>query len=107
MARTRHRRVTSGPSVVAPRPASPWQTEGSCSLGLLLLALAYGSTLGINLWLTRFNPGMLLWPLSALFSLYLMPRAAILGGLRGGIYWRGTFYPNAALAAGVRLGSLS
>jgi cellulose synthase/poly-beta-1,6-N-acetylglucosamine synthase-like glycosyltransferase len=75
--------------------------------GLVLLALAYGSTLGVNLWLTRFHFGMLLWPLGALAGVYLMPRAAILGWRRGGIFWRGTFYPNEQLKAGVRLGSLS
>jgi hypothetical protein len=68
-----------------------------------LLLASYGSTIVVNLWLTRFQPGMLLWPLGIVLAMVLMVRAGMLGRLRNGIYWRGTFYSTDQLKAGQRL----
>ena len=44
----------------------------------------------------------LFFPIGSTIASWITIRAGILGRMRGGIYWRGTFYSNAALRKGRR-----
>jgi hypothetical protein len=41
-------------------------------------------------------------PVAMLIMVILMWRAGFVGARRGGVYWRGTFYPNEVLKEGRR-----
>lgn len=71
------------------------------SVGLLLVAAA--SMMLANGWLKRPASELLLAPLGAVFWAYACIRSGVLGRLRRGIFWRGTFYGDAELKAGRRL----
>jgi len=71
-------------------------------LGLLLLGLELTSSIGFNEWLDRPAWHALFAPLGTSVMGAMIVRAGILGKLRGGIYWRGTFYPTYLLKPGRR-----
>jgi len=67
-------------------------------------AVAGGATLGLCRWL-GFKPGSAWFPfLGALPLAWAMVRSGALALVRGGVVWRGTFYPTAVVRAGLRLG---
>ncbi len=67
-------------------------------------ALAVATMVMSNRWSNRSSWHLVLTPLAELIIAYSQVRAGVLGTLRGGIAWRGTFYPTAALKAGRRFG---
>ena len=48
----------------------------------------------------------LLAPLGSLIQVWILVRAGWVGWRRGGVLWRGTFYPSAVLRAGRRVDAL-
>ena len=71
--------------------------------GLLMLLFALASLALISWWCRHPLLPTLLWPVGTLTTAILLIRAAIVGKRRGGIYWRGTFYPTKLLKEGRRL----
>lgn len=71
---------------------------GAAGLGLQLAA-----AVAVNRWLDRGLLHLTLLPAAQLLTAWSMLRAGLLGWWRGGIVWRGTFYPDAALRAGRRV----
>jgi len=88
------------PLMVLVLARTPW----SQALGLGLLAMALAAMAVSNRWLDRRSWNLVFWPLAELVMCYSQLRAGVLGAWRGGIIWRGTFYPNAGLKAGRRFG---
>jgi glycosyltransferase involved in cell wall biosynthesis len=79
------------------------------TVGKLALILAItGSTFSIaamvtiNYWLRGAIIGPIFWPIGAILWAGVAIRASILGKIRDGVYWRGTFYKNEALKNGKR-----
>jgi glycosyltransferase involved in cell wall biosynthesis len=71
--------------------------------GIAVFALFVASAVFVRLWgIGRMAAG-LLTPLVAPLIAVLFVRMAIVGKRRGGIVWRGTLYPKAALLAGRRV----
>lgn len=71
---------------------------------LAATALAATTMVVSNRWSQRSLWHLLLTPLAELVIAYSQIRAGILGTVRGGISWRGSFYPTAQLKAGRRFG---
>ncbi len=73
--------------------------------GLAGAALLVGVVTGLRLaaWFRRPLLPALATPVGALLFAWILLRAAVLGARRGGIRWRGTFYPVEALRAGRRV----
>jgi cellulose synthase/poly-beta-1,6-N-acetylglucosamine synthase-like glycosyltransferase len=72
-------------------------------LGLAGLAPMIAASVLVNRWCGRALGPLLLLPVAQIVSAYAMLRAGVLGRLRRGIRWRGTFYPEAQLRAGRRI----
>lgn len=70
--------------------------------GLELLALESCVSVAIGRWLDRPDWQSLVGPLGATVMAFMIARAGVLGKARGGIFWRGTFYPTALLKPGRR-----
>lgn len=73
-------------------------------LGLATFVIAAATQLGVAVWL-----GLPRWPAllpgaSILALGWAIARSAALAWWRGGVVWRGTFYPTAVVRAGTRLG---
>jgi hypothetical protein len=83
----------------------PWGVPWLPWLGAALCALSFGVSIGAAAWLRRPLASALLWPVGSLLTALFGLRAGILGAVRGGIYWRGTFYSTAALRPGRRYGA--
>lgn len=88
-------------SLAALLPAAP---PVALALMLVTLALAVTAQAITSRWL-----GLPRWPalvpFLAVFPLgWAVARAAVLAQVRGGVRWRGTFYPTETLRAGMRLG---
>jgi hypothetical protein len=79
---------------------APWQ-QWVC---VFMMALGLVNAIGMS----RFWNGPVLpaifYPVGAAMFFYTLVRGAILGGLRKGVYWRGTFYPREMLKKGRRIG---
>jgi cellulose synthase/poly-beta-1,6-N-acetylglucosamine synthase-like glycosyltransferase len=71
--------------------------------GLLMLLFALTSLALISWWCHHPLLPTLLWPVGTLITVILLVRAGIVGKRRGGIYWRGTFYPTKLLKEGRRM----
>lgn len=56
----------------------------------------------VNIWMKRPLYEAFFWYLAPPINAYGLIRAGVLGRLRGGIYWRGTFYPIEELRKGRR-----
>lgn len=76
----------------------------SLGAAALLLAVALAVQLLVNRWMRRGSWNLVLFPFTQLLMIYSVIRSGVVGTLRGGIRWRGTFYPNAELKAGRRFG---
>jgi hypothetical protein len=71
--------------------------------GAALIVIAQGTCISLNRWAgARMLPAMA-QPLGAAMNGILMLRAGILGTIRGGVWWRGTFYPSSLLGKGRRV----
>lgn len=71
-------------------------------LGLILLCVELGVSIAFNRWLERPAAHALVAPLGAAGMAAMIVRAGVLGKARGGVYWRGTFYPTELLKPGRR-----
>lgn len=71
-------------------------------LGLLLIVLSTGVSLIISKWLNRPGWTAVFWPVGVIVMAIFGVRLGILGKIRGGVYWRGTFYPTELLKRGQR-----
>ena len=89
-------------SPIAVLAATP--TPLSLALGVVLLATALATMLLSNHWLNRSSWNLFLWPAAELLVCFSQLRSGVLGTVRGGIVWRGTFYPNSVLKPGRRFG---
>ena len=80
------------------------RTPATLALAGALGLVALVAMVANNRWLGRSSWNLALLPAAALLIAYSPIRAGVLGRLRGGIVWRGTFYPEAELRAGRRFG---
>ncbi len=71
-------------------------------LGLIMLFMAFTVSILMNTWANRSIFTSLFFPVGVLIMIVLIFRAGILGLKRGGIIWRGTFYPTEILKQGRR-----
>lgn len=83
-------------ALLAPLPAVRY-------IGIAMILLALYVSASVNRWMSHPLWLALLWPLGILVMAVLGVRAGILGAVRGGIWWRGTFYSNTVLKPGRRL----
>lgn len=67
------------------------------------IALVTGYAIALARWNGRRLGPALVWPLTSLLLVLMMARAAWVAERRGGVTWRGTLYPLAALRAGRRI----
>jgi len=72
---------------------------------LVATALAVAAQLTSNRFSDRTSGNLVFFPLAVLISGYSMIRCGVLGAWRGGIVWRGTFYPSSTLRQGRRYGT--
>jgi hypothetical protein len=84
--------------------ALPQQPPWARALALGTCAVALGVSVGMNRWLAQPGWPALLLPAGTVITCWMMVRAAVLAMVRGGIRWRGTFYPLQELHAGSRFG---
>ena len=71
-------------------------------LGLTMSLIVFFVSISINKWTNRNILPSLFLPIGITITTVLMFRTGILGVKRGGIYWRGTFYPTRLLKSGRR-----
>ena len=71
--------------------------------GLAMLLIALATLALISRWGRHPLLPTLFWPIGTFITVFLIVRAGILGVRRGGIYWRGTFYPTQLLKEGRRV----
>lgn len=76
----------------------PWLAASTAGLAIATQA-GLGRWLGLPRW-PALLPGLSILPLG-----WAVARAAVLAWHRGGVMWRGTFYPTAVVRAGRRLGA--
>ncbi len=88
--------VEAAPWVALAGDAGWLRVLGACTL---LVGLATGW--GMARWARRPLLPTLLSPLGTLLFAYVLLRGAIIGTWRGGIRWRGTFYPSEAVRRGL------
>jgi glycosyltransferase involved in cell wall biosynthesis len=81
------------------------RTPANVALAAGLALVAIVAMVVNNRWLGRGSWNLLLFPVAELVIAYSTVRCGVLGAARGGIVWRGTFYPNAQLRAGRRFGA--
>ncbi len=104
---------------------APLLLAGVCALVVLELGFLAGLALdGLAAWLALFTLGLAIvtqaavsrwlglprWPalvpgLSVLPLAWALARSTVLAWRRGGVMWRGTFYPTTTIRAGMRLGA--
>jgi hypothetical protein len=67
------------------------------------MLVAWACSLSVNRWVgLPLLPALFVFA-GAFLQVFMLIRAAILGAWRGGIIWRGTFYPLAILKEGQRV----
>ena len=71
--------------------------------GAALVLLAQTTCVSLNRWAGARALPAAAQPLGAAMNGFLMVRAGILGTLRGGVWWRGTFYATSLLRGGRRV----
>ncbi|HVE85142.1 MAG TPA: glycosyltransferase [Myxococcales bacterium] len=86
------------PFACAALPQPPWAR----AVALGTCALAMGLSVQMNRWMAQPAAPALLFPLGAVLSCGMMFRSAALALWRGGVPWRGTFYPLEELHRGSR-----
>ena len=62
--------------------------------GSVMVAISFGTAMLVNRWFGRQVWSAFFSPLAAVLMAVFIWRSGILGALRGGVYWRGTFYPT-------------
>lgn len=72
-------------------------------LGLTMIAVVLVISISVNRWMNRAILPALFLPIGITIMTICNIRTAILGAKRGGIIWRGTFYPTELLKKGRRL----
>ncbi|MFH1239100.1 MAG: glycosyltransferase family 2 protein [bacterium] len=71
-------------------------------IGIIFWVIGFSVyTIG-NIWTNRPLWTAFFWPVAITVGLFFALRAGILGKIRGGIYWRGTFYSTEVLKVGKR-----
>lgn len=70
-----------------------------------LFAVALAAQVVSNRWHARRSWNLVFFPFAELVVFFSQVRSGVLGTLRGGIRWRGTFYANGELKAGRRFGT--
>ena len=70
--------------------------------GIIFSVLAVISSVKINGWIKRPVLPAALIPIGTTLLSYALLRAGVLGAIRGGVYWRGTFYSMAEIKEGSR-----
>jgi len=80
-----------------------WDRGLPALLGGTYLLLGATTSIAADRWIGRSGRGGLLFPVGALLVCWYSLRSALLGWRNGGIRWRGTFYPVAALREGARV----
>jgi cellulose synthase/poly-beta-1,6-N-acetylglucosamine synthase-like glycosyltransferase len=80
-------------------PGLPAWTMATGAAGI---AISLVTSIVAGAWANGRWLGALLWPYALVLQVVLLVRAGILGVARGGIRWRGTFYPNEVLRRGKR-----
>lgn len=78
------------------------RTPLAAAAAVALVLLSFVVMIINNRWFDRPSWNLALLPLAELVSLYSQVRSGVLGKWRGGIVWRGTFYPTTELKAGRR-----
>ncbi|MDO9100539.1 MAG: glycosyltransferase [Caldisericota bacterium] len=71
--------------------------------GVALLMVAQATCIMLTTWWGGGVLPAMAQPVGALMNGVLMLRAGLLGTFRGGVYWRGTFYPTSLLRKGRRV----
>ncbi len=71
-------------------------------LGLVMLAIAVLTQILLNRWAGRKMLPSIFFPVGSIAIAVIAWRTGYLGWKRGGIYWRGTFYPTELLKQGSR-----
>jgi hypothetical protein len=77
-------------ALLSARPAIAW-------LGGATLALGLATAARTMVWAGRPAREALLLPLGGVLMAWIVARAGVMGGRRGGVMWRGTLYPSALL----------
>jgi len=70
---------------------------------LVMIPLSLTPSLLLNYWFRRRIWSVFFTPIGSIITVYLIWRAGFLGVRRGGVHWRGTFYPTAILRKHQRL----
>jgi len=76
----------------------PWLTF----LGMIMVVMALVTSILIGRWMNRPLLPSIFYPIGTTILVIFMVRAGILGAKRGGVFWRGTFYPTKILKEGKR-----
>jgi cellulose synthase/poly-beta-1,6-N-acetylglucosamine synthase-like glycosyltransferase len=71
--------------------------------GVFMTVVSLYVSIVLNRWLNRPALPSFFYPLGAALFFFLFFRGGFLGLIRGGVYWRGTFYPTKELRKGRRL----
>ena len=66
-------------------------------IALVMIPLSLAPSVLLNCWFRRQLWLVFFTPIGSIINVYLIWRAGFLGARRGGVYWRGTFYPTATL----------
>ena len=80
-----------------------WRIPVLQIVGAVLVILAQATCVSLNRWAGARTVPAMAHPLGAAMNGILMLRAGVLGTIRGGVWWRGTFYPSSLLRKGRRV----
>ena len=75
----------------------PFGIPYNCLFAVLMIALSLATPLLLNRWYHRPLWSIFFTPVGSLIIAFTIWRSGFLGALRGGVYWRGTFYPTEML----------
>jgi hypothetical protein len=80
-----------------------WRIPMLQIVGAILVILAQATCVSLNRWAGARTLPAVAQPLGAAMNGILMLRAGVLGTIRGGVWWRGTFYSSSLLRKGRRV----
>lgn len=66
-------------------------------IAVFMIALSFGTSILINRWYYRPVWSVFFMSIGSIIMVYMIWRSGLLGTLRGGVYWRDTFYPTEIL----------
>jgi len=72
-------------------------------VAVVMILLSLTTPILMNRWFRRPIWSVFFMPLGSLIMVIMIWRSGLLGALRGGVYWRGTFYPTEILRKNQRL----